>query len=110
MATAKKTTRKRDPYANKKIAFDSLSISMQKNPVGTIGFFLTIASIVFGWIPVTFLMIIFGLVGLAGLVMSIIGMFKKPNGLPLIGLIIFGVEFVLGLVIGIIVGLSGGFY
>lgn len=55
----------------------------QKNGLGTAGFILSIVAIVLCWVPVLNWILWF-----LGALFSIIGVFKKPKGLAIAGLII----------------------
>lgn len=55
----------------------------QKNGIGTAGFILSIVAIVLCWVPVLNWILWF-----LGALFSIIGVFKKPKGLAIAGLII----------------------
>lgn len=55
----------------------------ESNPIGIVGFVLAIISLFIGWLPV------FGwLFWLLALILSVVGIFKKPRGLAIAGLII----------------------
>lgn len=103
MATTKKTTttskpkprkRKRDPYANKTIAFDTLNKSIERNPRGTFSFFAMILAIIVFLIAVIFNLVPvlrrpFRILFFIGGIWSASSLDKKPNGLPLIATIIY---------------------
>ncbi len=55
----------------------------ESNGAGTAGFVLAIISLFLGWIP-----FIGWLLWLLGLVLSFVGIFKKPKGLAIAGLVI----------------------
>lgn len=55
----------------------------EKNGIGLAGFILSIVAFVLFWVP-----IINGICWLLGLILSIVGMFKKPKGLAIAGLVI----------------------
>ena len=58
-------------------------ISAKINGVGIAGFILAAIGLFFGWIP------IFGwFISASGLILSFIGIFKKPRGLAIAGLVI----------------------
>lgn len=58
-------------------------VKRETNGIGTAGFVMALIALFFGWVP------FFGwLLWVLGLVFSIIGMFKKPRGLAVAGLII----------------------
>lgn len=64
----------------------TIIVNQQKNEsngTGTAGFVLALIALFLGWIP------IFGwILWLLGLVLSFIGIFKKPKGLAIAGLVI----------------------
>lgn len=64
------------------------------NTCGVVGFILSILAIVFCWIPV-----LSGILWLAGLILSIIGMGYRPKGLAIAGLIISVLVLIIGLFI-----------
>lgn len=55
----------------------------QSNGMGTAGFVLSLIALFLGWIP-----FIGWVVWLLGLIFSCIGVFRKPNGLAIAGLVI----------------------
>lgn len=55
----------------------------KSNGVGTAGFVLALIALFFGWIP-----ILGWILWLVGMILSFIGVFKKPRGLSIAGLII----------------------
>ena len=55
----------------------------KSNGIGTAGFVLAIIALFLGWIP-----ILGWLVWLTGLVLSFVGIFRKPKGLAIAGLVI----------------------
>ncbi len=55
----------------------------QSNGIGTAGFVLAIIAIFLGWIPV-----LGWIIWLLGLIFSFVGIFKKPKGLAIAGLVI----------------------
>lgn len=55
----------------------------KSNGVGTAGFVLALIAVFLGWVPV-----IGWIIWLLGLILSFAGVFKKPNGLAIAGLII----------------------
>jgi hypothetical protein len=64
----------------------TIIINQQKketNGTGIAGFVLSIIALFLGWIPILGWILWF-----AGLILSIIGLFKKPKGLAIAGLII----------------------
>ncbi len=75
-----KNTNNRENNAGQTIVIQQQSNS---NGAGVAGFVLAILAIFLGWIPV-----VGWLLWLLGLILSFIGIFKKPNGLAIAGLII----------------------
>lgn len=62
----------------------------EKNGLGIAGFVLSLIALFFGWIP------LFGwIIWVLGLIFSFIGIFKKPRGLAIAGLIISIVDVLL---------------
>ncbi len=57
------------------------------NGVGTTGFVFAIIALVIGWIPL-FGQILGGICWLIGAILSLIGVFKRPRGLAIAGLVI----------------------
>ncbi len=55
----------------------------ESNGIGTAGFIISIIALFVGWVP-----FIGWLVWLTGAILSLIGVFKKPKGLSIAGLII----------------------
>ncbi|MDA3911885.1 MAG: hypothetical protein PF448_11070 [Bacteroidales bacterium] len=75
--------------------------SAEKNGLGTAGFILALISLFFGWIP------IFGwIIWVLGLIFSFIGIFKKPRGLAIAGLIISVVDIILILFVFAALGIA----
>jgi hypothetical protein len=73
----------------------------EKNGLGTAGFILSLIALFFGWIP------IFGwIIWVLGLIFSFIGIFKKPRGLAIAGLIISVVDVLLILFVFAALGLA----
>ncbi|MFT4186221.1 MAG: zinc ribbon domain-containing protein [Micrococcaceae bacterium] len=62
----------------------------QKNTVGFFGFILALVGLFFGWIPLLGPVCYF-----LGWVLSIIGLFRKPRGFAITGLIISSVDIIL---------------
>ncbi|QQU03614.1 hypothetical protein [Myroides odoratus] len=73
--------------------------AIEKNPIGLTGFILSIVAIVLSWLP-----IIGWLCWLVGLVLSIVGLFRRPKGFAIAGLIISLIGFV---IMFILLGLLG---
>lgn len=72
---------------------------VEKNNIGLAGFILSIVAIIISWVP-----IIGWLTWLVGLILSIVGLFKKPKGLAIAGLVIS----LIGLIIMVVIlGLLG---
>jgi len=73
----------------------------EKNGLGTAGFILSLIALFFGWIP------IFGwIIWVLGLIFSFIGIFKKPRGLAIAGLIISVVDVLLILFVFAALGIA----
>jgi hypothetical protein len=77
-------------------------LKQSDNTMGLVGFIASLVSLVFGWIP-----FIGQLIWLVGIVLSIIGVTKKPKGFAIagiiiscIGIILFGFLMLLGLAFG----------
>ncbi len=66
----------------------------KSNGLGTAGFILALIALFFGWIPV-----LGWIVWVLGLIFSFIGIFKRPRGLAVAGLIIslIGIIFLLSI-------------
>lgn len=72
----------------------------QTNGIGTAGFIIAIIAIFLGWIP-----IVGWLIWFVGLVLSFVGMFRKPKGLAIAGLVISLIGIIILIVIfGALVG------
>ncbi len=71
----------------------------ETNGIGTAGFILSLIALFFGWIP-----ILGWLIWIVGLILSFVGVFKKPKGLAIAGLIISFLAFII--LILIFVGLA----
>lgn len=72
----------------------------QSNGIGTAGFVLAIIAIFLGWIPV-----LGWIIWLLGLIFSFVGIFKKPKGLAIAGLVISLIGVILLIVVfGTILG------
>ena len=56
---------------------------MRKNGIGTAGFVLALIGLIFSWLPV-----VNWIVWALGFIFSLIGVFRKPKGLAIAGLII----------------------
>ncbi len=65
----------------------------ESNGAGTAGFVLALISLFFGWIP-----FIGWIIWFLGLVLSFIGIFKRPRGLAIAGLIISILDLIILLV------------
>ena len=73
------------------------------NGIGTAGFILSLVSIFLGWIP-----FLGWLIWLLGLIFSFVGIFKKPKGLAIAGLVISLLGIILLLfVFGAIIAAAG---
>lgn len=55
----------------------------ESNGTGTAGFVLALIALFFGWIP-----ILGWILWLLGLILSFVGIFKKPKGLAIAGLVV----------------------
>ena len=65
-------------------------IERPTNGIGTAGFVLALITLIFGWVPV------FGwIICVLGLVFSFIGIFRRPRGLAVAGLIISLIDIIL---------------
>lgn len=96
---------------SKKIVFDgNIRNNFKKNPVGSIGFVLSIIGLVayvvvisnISSMPIELFDIINDsswLLGVTGIVMSIIGLGKKPNGLAVMGLSIGLIQIVISAIV-----------
>jgi len=74
-------------------------VQKKSNGMGTAGFVLALIALFLGWIP-----IVGWLVWLLGLIFSFIGVFRKPKGLAIAGLVIS----LIGIIILIVIfGLAG---
>ena len=64
----------------------------KSNGIGTAGFILALIALFFGWIPV-----LGWIVWLLGLILSFVGVFNKPKGMAIAGLVIslIGIIFLL---------------
>lgn len=62
----------------------------KSNGIGIAGFVLAIIALFIGWVP-----LIGWLVWLVGFVLSLIGVFKKPRGLAIAGLVISFIDVVM---------------
>lgn len=58
-------------------------VEKKSNGVGTAGFVLALIALFVGWVPV-----LGWIVWLLGLILSFVGVFKKPKGLSIAGLVI----------------------
>lgn len=75
----------------------------ETNGIGTAGFILSLVSIFLGWIP-----FLGWLIWLLGLIFSFVGIFKKPKGLAIAGLVISLLGIILLLfVFGAIIAAAG---
>ncbi len=71
----------------------------ESNGVGTAGFVLSLIALVFGWIP-----FLGWILWLVGFVLSLVGIFKKPRGLAIAGLVIslIGIIILIFIVAGLV--------
>lgn len=60
-----------------------IKVVVQKNGIGTAGFVLALIGLVFCWVPVLDFILL-----LLGFIFSFIGLFKRPVGLAVAGLVI----------------------
>jgi hypothetical protein len=75
----------------------------QSNGIGTAGFVLALITIFLGWIPV-----LGWILWILGLILSFVGVFKKPKGLAIAGLVISLIGIILIIVVaGVIVAAIG---
>ena len=76
----------------------------KSNGIGIAGFVLALIALFLGWVPV-----LGWILGILGFVFSFIGVFKKPKGLAIAGLIIATIGFGFWLLFGIALfaGVSG---
>lgn len=65
-------------------------IEKRSNGVGTAGFVLALIALFLGWVP-----ILGWIIWLLGLILSFAGIFKKPRGLAIAGLVISLIGFIL---------------
>lgn len=73
----------------------------QSNPLGLVGFILSLCALVFCWVPYLNWLLLIG-----ALVLSIIGVTKQPKGLAIAGIIISGVVLVVYfLIIGLLLAI-----
>lgn len=68
----------------------------QKNGMGTTGFVLALLGLIFCWVPV-----LDWILWILGLIFSIIGVFRKPKGLAIAGLVI---SFIFLILITVVLG------
>lgn len=72
-----------------------------RNGLGTAGFVISLISAIFCWVPgVNFF------VWLVGLILSLVGVFRKPRGLAITGLVISCIDII---VIVVVIGAIGSF-
>lgn len=75
----------------------------KSNPIGTTGFVFAILNIFLGWIPVVGWIIWF-----LGALLSFIGVFKRPKGLAIAGLIISFIGLILIFTLGAVILAAAG--
>ena len=75
----------------------------QSNGIGTAGFVLALITIFLGWIP-----ILGWIIWVLGLIFSFVGVFKKPKGLAIAGLIISLFGLIMIIVVAGVIGASLG--
>ena len=66
----------------------------KSNGIGTAGFVLALIALFLGWIP-----ILGWIIWLLGLILSFVGVFKKPKGLSIAGLVISLIGIILLIVV-----------
>ncbi|WP_158962146.1 hypothetical protein [Myroides fluvii] len=74
---------------------------IEKNNIGLTGFILSIVAIVISWVP-----LVGWLCWLVGLILSIVGLFRRPKGFAIAGLIISLIGFIIMFVLLGILGLA----
>ena len=62
---------------------EEVKVEVKKNGIGTAGFILALIGLIFCWVPILDWILWF-----LGVLFSFIGVFKKPRGLAIAGLII----------------------
>lgn len=62
---------------------EEVKVEVKKNGIGTAGFILALIGLIFCWVPILDWILWF-----LGVLFSFIGVFKKPRGLAITGLII----------------------
>ncbi len=80
---------------------NTIIVQQKTNGIGTAGFVLALVSLMFGWLPFVGWTIWF-----LGLLFSFVGMFKRPRGLAIAGLIISLIGVILLLVVFAGIGLA----
>ena len=74
----------------------------RSNGLGTAGFVLALLSLILSWAPIVNLVMWF-----LGLLFSLIGVFKKPKGLAIAGLVISLIDIIIVIVVfGALIGLA----
>ena len=84
--------------ANKQTQVIVNQVENKSNGIGTAGFVLSLVSLFGCWIPVANYVM-----SLLGLLFSLIGVFKKPRGLAIAGLIISSLDVIFAIVLGAII-------
>jgi hypothetical protein len=74
--------------------------SFKKNKLGAAGFVLALIAIVMNWITIPIIDKLQWLIWLAGLILSIIGMFRKPKTYAIAGLIISLIRIIILIIVG----------
>ena len=74
---------------------NNVVVEKKKNGLGVAGFVLALLGLIFCWVP-----ILDWILWLLGLIFSFIGVFKKPKGLAITGLIISAVVLIALIVAG----------
>lgn len=102
--TEQETNTPQPPQFQQQPPYQPIIINQQSsNGIGTAGFVISLVTLLLGWIPV------FGWVlWVIGLILSAVGMTKKPRGLAIAGLVIslIGIVFLL-VIFGAIVSAVG---
>ncbi|MDW5290601.1 hypothetical protein [Formosa sp. PL04] len=81
----------------------TLIVNQESNGIGMAGFVLAIISLFLGWIPV------FGwIIWFVGLILSFVGVFKRPKGFAIAGLVISLIGFIFLIFIFAGLALLGG--
>lgn len=71
----------------------------QKNGLGVAGFVLALLGVIFCWVPV-----LGWILWVLGLIFSIIGMFRRPKGLAIAGLVLSCIDLIVLIILAAFVG------